>query len=104
MNAHEKILDQIINSSTEGDVERLIDLLKDDITIYADGGGKVFVFGKEKIGTETKPLKGKINSAKFVIQITDKVQITLPGSNFKKVLINGLPSMVVRRKAEVKIE
>lgn len=92
---HEKILNQFIKASTEGDLESLIKLLKDDIVIYTDGGGKTFVCGKEKIGTITKPVKGKYNSATFVINITDKVQRLLPYSNFKRVIINGLPSIMV---------
>ncbi len=92
---HEKILDQFIKASSEGDLDGLIKLLKEDIIIYADGGGRTFVSGSEKIGALNKPLKGKYNSAMFVIKITDKVQRLLPYSNFKKVIVNGLPSIMV---------
>jgi RNA polymerase sigma-70 factor, ECF subfamily len=51
-NDHENILREFLNACVSNKPERLIELLREDVIVYSDGGGKGIlkpIFGKEKV-------------------------------------------------------
>jgi RNA polymerase sigma-70 factor (ECF subfamily) len=94
LHAHEEILRKFINACRDGDLESLIGLLKDDITLYADGGGSSFEVNKQRITAIAHPLHGSDAVAKFLLAITARFQSMAPGANNRIELINGSPALV----------
>lgn len=94
LNAHEEILRRFIDACRSGDLDSLIGLLKDDITLYADGGGSSFEANKQRITAIAHPLRGNQAVAKFLVGITARFQTMAPDPNYKVMLINGSPALV----------
>lgn len=57
---HRQILDQFIQAATTGDLNGLMQLLTEDVVLWADGGGKVR-------GAALHPLHGRESVAHFVL-------------------------------------
>jgi RNA polymerase sigma-70 factor (ECF subfamily) len=91
---HEKMLQKFLNAVNHGNTEELIDLLRDDIELLADGGGKSFTFGRQKFSANRKPVVGANNVSKFVLNVGDKINRYVPNVTNKVVYVNGLPSLV----------
>ncbi len=74
-------------ASQSGKLEDLINLLKNDVICYTDGGGKVL--------SALKPIVGKVNTAKFLEGISQK-----GGAHLSTVFteINGFPGFVSYNK------
>lgn len=47
-----RLLDQFVHATTQGDVPGLVALLAEDVTVWADGGGKTLAARKPVIGAE----------------------------------------------------
>lgn len=79
----ERLLLQFLETSTNGDVPGLVELLADDITLWADGGGKA--------RAALKPIRGALNVARFVVGVVR----TLPRDMVtRRVEINGQPGII----------
>jgi RNA polymerase sigma-70 factor (ECF subfamily) len=61
--AHKKLLDRFIRASSLGDMDGLKALLRDDVELWADGGGKAR-------GAALRPLYGREVVARFVLAST----------------------------------
>lgn len=94
MQSHEEILKRFIEACSAGDMDKLITLLKEDITLYADGGGSSFEINKQKITAVPHPLYGREAVAQFLIAITSRFRTMAPDPNYKVMLVNGLPALV----------
>jgi RNA polymerase sigma-70 factor (ECF subfamily) len=57
---HRQILNQFIQAARTGDLDGLMELLSEDVTLWTDGGGKIR-------GAATHPMHGRDVVAKFVI-------------------------------------
>ena len=88
------MLRQFLNAANSGDMDGLIDLLRDDIELIADGGGKSFSFGKQKFSATRKPVLGPENVSKFVLNITKKINDYVPDLSMEIIYANGIPSLV----------
>jgi RNA polymerase sigma-70 factor (ECF subfamily) len=61
--AHERLLERFIRATTIGDMDGLTAMLRDDVEVWADGGGKVR-------GAATRPLHGRNAVARFAMSVT----------------------------------
>jgi RNA polymerase sigma-70 factor (ECF subfamily) len=93
--SHEKILNQFLDATYSGNMDALINLLKDDITLYADGEGQVIGANGEKIKAISQSINGKKQVANFVIGVTAKLKRISPDSEFKIKIVNNSPSLVI---------
>ena len=78
---HEKILlvEQFITAWNQGDLNKLLDLMAEDVAFYADGGGKV--------SAAAKPLHGNNRVARFAIAI--RRSRLIPNFSPQAVLVNS---------------
>ena len=91
---HEKLLQQFLSAVNKGNMEGLLSLLKSDIELVADGGGKSFRFGGQRFSATRKPISGQNNVSKFVFNVGQKIRKWVPNVSHKIVYANGLPSVV----------
>jgi len=91
---HEKLLQQFLSAVKQGNMEGLFSILKEDIELIADGGGKSTSFGSQKFSVGRKPIIGKNNVSRFILNITEKVNNNVPNVSNKIVYANGVPSVV----------
>jgi len=94
LHTHEEILRRFIDACQGGDIESLIGLLKEDITLYADGGGNSFQVNNQRITAAPVPIHGADQVARFVIGITARFMTFAPNPGYKVVLVNGSPALV----------
>jgi len=85
---HRRVLEQFTRAAASGDLDGLMALLADDVTIWADGGGKVR-------GAALKPIHGPANVARFVIGVT--AQLVPMDAQTALVDVNGKPTLLIRR-------
>ncbi len=93
MAMHERIFKQFLQACNEGDMDGLIALLREDIVMVTDGGGTSLSVNGRTIHALRKPLAGKENVARFVINIVQTVQQFVPGFTSKIVLVNNMPAL-----------
>jgi RNA polymerase sigma-70 factor, ECF subfamily len=91
---HEKMLQKFLSAVSHGNTEELIGLLREDIELLADGGGKSFTFGKQKFSANRKPVVGANFVSRFILNVGDKISRYVPNVTNKVVYVNGLPSLV----------
>lgn len=82
---HRHLLNQFLQTIESGDVDGLVNLLTEDVTLYADGGGKLR-------GALAQPLHGRPAVARFVIASPRLVQVP---AQFRITSVNGSPAIVV---------
>jgi RNA polymerase sigma-70 factor, ECF subfamily len=81
----EQITAQFLAASTQGNLEGLLALLAEDVTLWADGGGQV--------AAALKPIYGSQKVARFLFAIQQK---WLPTAIAELVEINGRTSILIR--------
>ena len=79
----ERLAKSFIEACMEGDMEALLEMLSEDITLYSDGGGKA--------RAALRPIHGVNNVARFLFGIVRKAP---PGLVFRRTRINGQPGIV----------
>ena len=79
----ERLTERFAESCTSGDMEGLLELLSDDITLWSDGGGKV--------RAALNPIRGSERVSRFLLGILRKVP---PGFVARRAWINGGPGIV----------
>lgn len=83
---HRQLLGRFIQAVGNGQVDELVQVLAEDVTLWADGGGKAR-------GAATKPLHGRSSVAKFVLASTRY----LTGDVETEITeVNGQPAAVMR--------
>ncbi len=90
---HEKMLNKFLSAVSEGSLEHFIDLLKEDITLYADGGGSTIQVRGQRLSAFPKPINGKDHVSRSVISSMAKLK-HLPGIRHEIIIVNGLPSIL----------
>jgi RNA polymerase sigma-70 factor (ECF subfamily) len=87
LETHQRLLDGFLKAVQSGDMDTLMDLLSDDVVLWADGGGKVK-------GAANRPVIGRNAVARFSIGATQRF---LPeGVWIEPLEINGEPAVVLR--------
>jgi len=84
--AHRQMLERFMNAVGAGDMDGLTRLLADNVTMWADGGGKAR-------GAATRPLVGVEAVAQFVIASTRLPQVSLTAQISE---VNGEPAAILR--------
>jgi RNA polymerase sigma-70 factor, ECF subfamily len=83
--ARERLTAGFVRAAEAGDLEGLMSLLAEDITLWTDGGGKV--------AAALRPLHGPNAVARFLLGVTQRVQ---PLSTFELLEVNGEPAILFR--------
>ena len=84
--AHRRLLEQFVRASSLGEMDGLVRMLADDVTMWADGGGKAR-------GAATRPIHGREAVARFVLAST-----RLPTEEYRADIdvVNGEPAVILR--------
>jgi RNA polymerase sigma-70 factor (ECF subfamily) len=82
----DRLLHRFIEATRAGDIDGLLGVLSDDITLWADGGGKV-------PGAALRPIHGADAVARFVVQRA-RSGASL-GRVLRPTLINGQPGFII---------
>jgi len=94
MKVHEKILNNFILAISEGTVEGLIDLLKEDIMLLADGGGTTFAVKGKRITAFAKPIIGRENVSAVLLKLVPEFRESVEGFWQEITFANGMPSIL----------
>jgi PPOX class probable F420-dependent enzyme len=76
-------MEGFLQASLSGDMEALLELFSDDVTLYSDGGGKT--------RAALRPVYGADNVARFLTGILRNI---LPGFAVKQTRVNGRSGLV----------
>ena len=79
-----RLTQQFMQTILDGDMNRLLDMLADDIVVYSDGGGKVFA---AKI-----PVVGPAKVARFFLGLARQAPA---GVEIRPALVNHLPGVIL---------
>ncbi|MEU6279892.1 RNA polymerase sigma factor SigJ [Streptomyces sp. NPDC047028] len=79
------VTDRFIEACAGGDLNAVLELLAPDVTVWADGGGKV--------SAARRPVHGPDHVARWILGILTKPQMT--GVAFEPARINGEPSLLL---------
>ncbi|SEJ59951.1 RNA polymerase sigma-70 factor, ECF subfamily [Dyadobacter sp. SG02] len=82
---HQELLQAFMVACVNQDQGELISLLKEDISFYADGGGKA--------SSATKPLFGPDPVSRFILGLFRKAPT--PAPLFNVLMVNGLPAIAL---------
>ena len=80
---HERLLAEFSQACLTGDVNGLLSLFADDITLYSDGGGKA--------GTARNPIYTPAKVARFIFAILRRAP---PGFSARIAQVNGQPAII----------
>jgi RNA polymerase sigma-70 factor, ECF subfamily len=83
--AHRQILDQFLQAVGNGDLDGLLQLLSDQVELWADGGGKAR-------GAATRPVRGRDAVSRFLLA---SPRFSTAGSQVDVVEVNGAPALMV---------
>ena len=85
---HRRLLGEFMDAVGNGDLGGLVTLLAEDITFWADGGGKVR-------GAALQPVHGREDVARFVLAVTERFMPQ--AAQFAVANVNGKPTLLVRQ-------
>ena len=91
---HEKMLNNFLLAIEDGSMEDLISLLKEDILLFADGGGKTFNVQGQRLTAFKKPIQGRDNIGRLLLNIIPKFRQSVPDFTQEIIFTNGMPSIV----------
>jgi RNA polymerase sigma-70 factor, ECF subfamily len=81
----DRLLQRFTQAAQAGDLEGLLGVLAEDITLWADGGGKI-------PGAALKPVRGAARVARFVLGVMQR--FVPEGSTVQPAQINGQPGFI----------
>jgi RNA polymerase sigma-70 factor (ECF subfamily) len=89
--AHREIVGRFMEAFTAGDIDSITQLLAEDVTVWADGGGKV-------AGSARHPIQGRDKVTRAVIALMSHA----PGDTTVEMIeANGLPALLLRIKEQI---
>jgi RNA polymerase sigma-70 factor (ECF subfamily) len=94
MKVHEKMLQNFMLAVSEGNMEDLIGLLKEDIQLFADGGGNAFIINGQRLSATPKPIEGREHVTKLLLTVVPKFYQHMPDFSQAVTFANGLPSVI----------
>lgn len=95
MRVHERILHNFLEAISAGSMEGLIHLLKEDILLFADGGGAVFALQQQRITAFPKPIQGRDKIVRLLLHLIPKIRQSVPNYRQETTLVNGMPTLIV---------
>jgi RNA polymerase sigma-70 factor (ECF subfamily) len=75
-------------------MENLIHLLKEDIHLFADGGGRTTLVQGQRLGAFPKPIQGRENICRLMLRLGPKFQNSIPDFQREVIFANGMPTIV----------
>ncbi len=90
---HRRLLDQFMQAVRTGELEGLMQLLADDVTLWADGGGKAR-------GAALHPLHGREVVARFVLAST---RFVAGDYHIEMADVNGEPAVILRVDGQARV-
>jgi len=94
MQLHGKILNNFLQAISEGNMENLIDLLKEDILLLADGGGRSFDVQGQRLTAFARPIQGRDKVGRLLLSLAPKFIQSVPDFSQEIIIANGLPSIL----------
>jgi RNA polymerase sigma-70 factor, ECF subfamily len=91
---HEKVLNKFLQAVADGNMEDLIEVLKEDIVLFADGGGSSIPINGKRFTAALKPIYGRENVSRLAITAVSKYYTYLPDFSSEITMVNGLPSVI----------
>jgi RNA polymerase sigma-70 factor (ECF subfamily) len=84
---HRRLLEEFMNAVGNGELGELMTMLAEDVTFWADGGGKVR-------GAALQPVHGREDVAQFVLAAT--ARLMPQDAQFAVAEVNGQPTLLIR--------
>lgn len=94
MRVYEKILQNFLLAIEEGSLKNLIQLLKEDIHLFADGAGKTIAVNGQRLTAFRKPISGRDQVGRLLLGVIPKFHAFVPEFSQHITFANGLPSIV----------
>ena len=94
LKVHENVLNKFLQAAAEGNMGDLIQVLKEDIILFADGGGKAITVNGQRLTGILNPVYGQENVSRFAISAASKLYSNLPDFRLEIIIVNGLPSVI----------
>lgn len=94
LKVHEKMLNSFLMAISEGSLEELIQVLKEDIVLFAEGGTAPFMVNGQRLTAFSKPIYGRSKVSKLLLTFLQKVDRSLPNVHREVIMANGLPSVI----------
>jgi RNA polymerase sigma-70 factor (ECF subfamily) len=89
--AHAKMVGRFMEACIAGDMDGLMRLLAEDVTVWSDSGGKV-------AGAARQPIHGRDKVARAMIGLLSRAP---DGTTFEQIEANGLPALLIRVKGHI---
>ncbi len=89
---HRQLLNGYFQAMETGEITPLMNLLSENVTLWADGGGKVK-------GAATRPLTGREAVARFSVGARQRF-VPPAGAHMEMAVVNGEPALVIRVGAQ----
>jgi RNA polymerase sigma-70 factor (ECF subfamily) len=89
--AHAKMVGRFMEAFIAGDIDSLMTLLAEDVTIWSDGGGKVS-------GAGIHPIQGRAKVARAAVSLLSRAP---EGTTFEAIEVNGFPALLIRVKGQI---
>lgn len=94
LKVHGKVLKNFLQALKDGQMDELIHLLKEDIILYADGGGSVLHANGRRFTAAIKPVHGKEHVSRLLLSVIFKMRQYVPAFSQQLIMANGLPSIL----------
>ncbi len=92
---HEKILNKFLLAVSEGSLEDLIEVLKEDIVLFADGGGSTITLANgQRLSATLNPIYGRENVSRLLMTVMPKIYQYMPDFTNEIIIANGLPTII----------
>jgi RNA polymerase sigma-70 factor (ECF subfamily) len=91
---HKKMLSGFMKACFEGNLENLIEYLKEDVVLFADGGGKSISVNGQKLTAALNPIYGRDDVGKFILMNLRKIFAYVPDFSWEIIMTNGFPSIM----------
>jgi len=89
--AHAKMVGRFMEACMAGDMDGLMNLLAEDVTVWSDSGGKV-------AGAARQPIQGREKVARATIGLMSRAPA---GTTFEVIEANGLPTLLIRIEGQI---
>jgi RNA polymerase sigma-70 factor (ECF subfamily) len=84
---HRRLVSTFAHAWSSGDLQALLGVLDTDVTLRADGGGKVATVGR--------PIHGAAHVANTLLALAATYRRRHPDANAALTLVNGLPGLII---------
>jgi RNA polymerase sigma-70 factor (ECF subfamily) len=89
--AHAKMVGRFMEAFIAGDIDDLMSLLAEDVTVWSDSGGKV-------PGAARQPVQGRDKVARGIVGVLSRAP---EGTTIEVIEANGLPALLIRVKGQI---